>query len=256
MIPLHEFHRKYYDRFVGQERDLKAQVDWLDSLFKKQGVETVLDCGCGTGAHAIRLAERGYDVEAFDYSEGQIEQAREKADKSGVDITFHQADIRDLDFGKFDAVISLYAVIMFACKGKEDLRKAVESMKNSLNEDGICFFETCTPKQLNLPTVEAESKETEDGTKVALVKFREHQPEENYTDMQRAYLVKEKDRDLEVTKTKSRYDYFTREDVLSVFEELGIEPIKIYGNFDNEEGKYAEFKDSDSVFISPLFKKN
>lgn len=39
---------------------------------------TIADIGCGTGRHAIRLAMRGADVTALDFSEEMLNKAREK----------------------------------------------------------------------------------------------------------------------------------------------------------------------------------
>jgi hypothetical protein len=39
----------------------------------------VLDLGCGTGRHAVRLARAGASVEAVDFSDGMLAQARRSA---------------------------------------------------------------------------------------------------------------------------------------------------------------------------------
>jgi SAM-dependent methyltransferase len=51
-----------------------------------------LEVGCGTGTNAIELARRGFDVTAFDLSPLAIEQARAKAKRAGVNISFMVAD--------------------------------------------------------------------------------------------------------------------------------------------------------------------
>jgi len=71
---------------------------------KKYNAKTVLDCGCGTGTHAIFLAKRGYNVSAFDYSREQVNLARKKARENCVKIDFYVGDIRNFSFGKYDAV--------------------------------------------------------------------------------------------------------------------------------------------------------
>ena len=52
----------------------------------------ILDLGCGTGAHAVRLAQRGHDVIAVDMSLIAVTAARARFVESGVDGLFVVAD--------------------------------------------------------------------------------------------------------------------------------------------------------------------
>jgi ubiquinone/menaquinone biosynthesis C-methylase UbiE len=69
---------------------------------------TVLDVGCGTGDDARALAARVGDgrVVAVDLSEAMVDEARSRAEGSGLPIDFRVADLRQLDFadGTFDGV--------------------------------------------------------------------------------------------------------------------------------------------------------
>ena len=58
-----------YD-LLYQDKDYDAEVALLERLFHAHDLEgmAVLDLGCGTGQHAIRLAQRGYDVTGVDRS--------------------------------------------------------------------------------------------------------------------------------------------------------------------------------------------
>jgi malonyl-CoA O-methyltransferase len=71
-----------------------------------EGLE-LLDLGCGTGRHALRLAAEGARVTAVDFSQGMLDKARVKA---GADrVTFLQHDLAlvlPFDDGAFDRVIS------------------------------------------------------------------------------------------------------------------------------------------------------
>src|SRR5208337_3834007 len=59
----------------------EPQVDRL--LGEVRGL-AVLDVGCGTGRHAIRLAGAGAIVQALDFSAGMLEQARKKPGAAGI----------------------------------------------------------------------------------------------------------------------------------------------------------------------------
>lgn len=68
---------------------------------------SVLDLGCGTGRHALWLAEQGANVTAVDFSEGMLTEARQKPFAEGV--TFLQHDLHNpLPYGdgEFDAIVS------------------------------------------------------------------------------------------------------------------------------------------------------
>ncbi|MFF1450345.1 aminotransferase class I/II-fold pyridoxal phosphate-dependent enzyme [Streptomyces sp. NPDC058274] len=68
----------------------------------------VLDLGCGTGRHAIALAERGFLVTGVDVGEWALKQAAEEAAASGAQVEWLRLDLlRELPWpvGEFDAVI-------------------------------------------------------------------------------------------------------------------------------------------------------
>jgi len=67
----------------------------------------VLDLGCGTGRHALRMAGAGASVTAVDFSEGMMEKARAKPGAEKVRFVVHDLHER-LPFadGSFDLVVS------------------------------------------------------------------------------------------------------------------------------------------------------
>jgi ubiquinone/menaquinone biosynthesis C-methylase UbiE len=73
----------------------------------------VLDLGCGAGQNAIALAAKGAKVTAVDFSEIQIEQARQLASLKKADINFIVSDISKLPAiadSQFDLAISACAI--------------------------------------------------------------------------------------------------------------------------------------------------
>lgn len=74
----------------------------------------VLDAGCGTGAAAVAMAQRGADVVAVDISPALIGIARERApsDLSGS-IDWCAGDLGDPDLGRFDHVIAMDSLIYY-----------------------------------------------------------------------------------------------------------------------------------------------
>jgi tellurite methyltransferase len=75
------------------------------NLFPHGG--TVLDVGCGEGRNAIFLAEKGFDVDAFDISEAGIAKAKKIAASRGLKINFFCKDIGEFIFEKtYDVILS------------------------------------------------------------------------------------------------------------------------------------------------------
>jgi ubiquinone/menaquinone biosynthesis C-methylase UbiE len=91
--------------------------------------DRVLDCGAGTGSTALMAAERvgpSGRVTLFDLSEGMLDVARERAEKSRLldRMTFETGDMVALSFenGSFDVVLSTYSI----CPLYDPVRGALE----------------------------------------------------------------------------------------------------------------------------------
>ena len=71
-----------YDLFY-RDKDYAAESDLIECIFQTYGdgaIRSILDLvGCGTGNHAIPLAQRGYEVVGIDRSENMLDQARREA---------------------------------------------------------------------------------------------------------------------------------------------------------------------------------
>jgi len=92
----------------------KGGDDFVDSIGIKPGMK-VLDVACGTGNTAIPEAKKGAEVTGVDIATNLIEQARERAKAEGLNITFEEGDVEDLQYpdGTFDAVVTMFGA-MFA----------------------------------------------------------------------------------------------------------------------------------------------
>jgi SAM-dependent methyltransferase len=68
-----------------------------------------LEIGCGAGANAVWLAERGWKVTAIDFAKAAIEQGRRLAGDRGVDVDFLVADAASYEPDReYDLVTSFY----------------------------------------------------------------------------------------------------------------------------------------------------
>lgn len=90
---------------LGELRRNELICTWLAGQLPAGGGRAI-DLGCGTGRHAVLLAERFGQVDAIDLSGPMIELAT--ARRSRPNITYRQADLRDVDGpGRYDFVLSV-----------------------------------------------------------------------------------------------------------------------------------------------------
>ena len=105
----------------------KLLVEMVNAL----PVGKALDLACGTGRHAIFLAEKGWDVTAVDNSRVGIDIAKERAREKGLDIDFRVADIENGDLviepDSYDLICDFYYL----------QRDLFETMKQGVRPGGI-----------------------------------------------------------------------------------------------------------------------
>jgi 2-polyprenyl-3-methyl-5-hydroxy-6-metoxy-1,4-benzoquinol methylase len=104
---LFENYSKTYDKesftqgTIGECNFIEEEINHDKSL-------KIIDIGCGTGRHTIELAKRGYNVLGIDFSESQLNKAKEKAEIQKLDIKFQKHDARNLTLSnQFDLAIML-----------------------------------------------------------------------------------------------------------------------------------------------------
>ena len=141
-----------YDRFVDWESRLAVELPFLERKLQAVGAHRVLDTACGTGMHAIALAERGYEVVGSDASEGMIEQAQDNAAQAGVDVRFAVAGFGHLAEslisasspatigGGFDAILCLGNSLPHVLT-PEDLTVTVEDFAACLRPGGLLLIQ-------------------------------------------------------------------------------------------------------------------
>lgn len=116
-----------------------GSVDLDEWLFEKLGIRkgsNVLDVGCGTGNHLIKLAENFPDgnYHGIDISSGSIGEAKRKAAQKKLRIKFicgDAADTNALPNNYFDIIISVYALYYV-----KDTQKTLAAMKSKLKMGG------------------------------------------------------------------------------------------------------------------------
>jgi glycine/sarcosine N-methyltransferase len=101
---------EFFDVMTDWQSRLAVELPFIEATLAHHDVQSVLDCACGTGGHAIALAQRGYRVKGSDISAQMIARAEMNAQRAGVMIPFVVGRFQDLYSTfkmQFDAVLCL-----------------------------------------------------------------------------------------------------------------------------------------------------
>lgn len=84
------------------ERAADADPEGLDRLYSREeadhgGPGRMIDLGCGSGAHTVALAARGWTATGVDRVGAALRRARQRAASEHVDAEFVRADVTALD---------------------------------------------------------------------------------------------------------------------------------------------------------------
>jgi SAM-dependent methyltransferase len=183
---------RYYD-LLYRDKDYAGEARYVADIIRRHAprAKSLMEIGCGTGAHAVELARLGFDVAGVDMSEGMLDAA--DARRSSLDprlaakMEFAHGDARTVRLGrKFDAVISLFHVMSYQTSN-EDLAAAVATAREHLEPGGVfvfdCWYGPAVLRQW--PTV-TEKNLSDDATEVSrkaepVVHAAENVVDVNYT---------------------------------------------------------------------------
>ena len=102
----------------------------------------ILDAGCGTGALALELANKGASVVAIDLSPNLIELAKERiapADRQNID--FRSGDMLDDSLGEFDYVVGMDSMIHYCA---DDMLVVLEKLAPRVSHKIVFTFAPST----------------------------------------------------------------------------------------------------------------
>jgi len=128
--------------YLKKSYNFSSPLDQLDPLFKlitKKGSCRVLDLGCGTGNHAIELAEHKFEIFGIDISSQAIRLARKLTKERKLQIDFRVSSMCELPFSDnfFDAIVSFRVLN----HGKlRDIKVSIDEIYRVLKPGGILYF--------------------------------------------------------------------------------------------------------------------
>ncbi|UKN02974.1 class I SAM-dependent methyltransferase [Paracrocinitomix mangrovi] len=233
------FNTKYY-HLLYKDRDLDEARTFISNLLfhlELPSQSKVLDLACGSGRHAIQLAENNLIVSGIDISEKSIEEAKRKA---GDLVDFRVHDMRqNVGENYYDAVFNLFTSFGYFEDQKDDIR-VIQAVKKSLKQNGLFIIDYLNSKYVEDNLVAHETKKCDsisftidkqilNGFVVKEIRFNDGQEE---------YTFKEK------------VKLFTKEQLESLLRQEGFEVISVFGDY-----QLNPFKENESerlIIISKL----
>ena len=95
---------KKYDEEYGNDL---SDTPYIDIFLSKTCGKQILDIGCGTGTLSEYIANKGYIVDAIDFSEEMLKIARNKI----KNVNFIQMDMRSININKkYNGIMLAYSL--------------------------------------------------------------------------------------------------------------------------------------------------
>lgn len=120
----------------------ESATPWLVQkiqFLKSEGVQRILDAGCGDGRNLSVFAETGFEITGIDVSKEAIKKA-ERVKSKFPDINLKIGSIEEMDFqNEFDAIICDFVLVHIP-----EIEKAVDNFYKALKENGLALLEFTT----------------------------------------------------------------------------------------------------------------
>ncbi len=215
-----------------------------------EGIDCVLEIGCGTGRVAGALSNGGTSVVGFDLDRERVEIARTRGIHAEV------ADLRDFSLGRrFERIIAPYNTL-YCLLDEDDLLACLTRVRDHLDPRGRFIFDGYAADAQHYGASEEEAR-AETVEFVGSVEFQG-----------RVYDVLEHGRwDRPSQVVEAHYEhiprgpgerieaflpqrYLLREQIDRVFTEAGLAPLSVHGDFSG--GAYQPDSDHFVVCASPM----
>lgn len=188
----------YYD-LLYQEKDYAAEAKYIHSLIQhyRANSSDILEFGCGTGGHALHLANYGYRITGIDRSHAMVLQAKNRAANwSGChaqgfgSFDVAHGDLRDFrSTTTFDVVLALFHVMSYQTSN-DDLLAAMATATAQLKPGGLFIFDCWYgPGVLSDPPATRIRRFKGGNVTITRLAEADHNPNENRVDVHYEVIV-------------------------------------------------------------------
>ena len=149
------FDTPYYHKLYNN-RDFKEAEKFMSKLLAELKLRTgssILDLACGKGRHSVYINKQGFVVKGVDLSPKSITLANNLSNKT---LSFDVGDMRDNLPNKYDAVLNLFTSFGYFDDDLDDI-KVLETIKNSMNKDGVAVIDFLNSEKIISNLVKEET---------------------------------------------------------------------------------------------------
>jgi len=229
---------KYYDVLSQGDDDKKNRV--IEDILRKYDVQTVLDLTCGTGSQVFWLAKRGFFVTGADLSSALLSVAKEKARREKIDIKLIEGDMRTIQLGTFDAVITIFNAIGHLTKS--GFETALKNIHKNLKKGGIYIFDIFNLNAITDKTISElamDLKKTLDDTKIHNIQYSEIDRENGLLTSYDYFSIQEGSSEPKIYTGKFILQIYTALELREILARNGFETL---GQYDIDGSKCIEDK--------------
>jgi len=219
---------------VENEANTRNEVDLLRKATGMEPEDRVLDLCCGQGRHSMELARRGFrQVAGLDRSRYLIRLAKKRAQKEGLNISYHEGDARkfSLPGDPFQYVIIMGNSFGYFEK-EEDDKAVLERIKRALVSGG-CLVMDLVDGEWMREHYERRSWEWIDSDQFVC---RERSPASDGERMVSREVVVHAERGVIADQFYAERLY-DREKIVSLLEGVGFINIRFYGDITPESDR-------------------
>jgi len=182
----------------------------------------VLDAACGAGRHSVIMAQKGFDVTAFDLSQPLLDKAIEKAVELNLNIKFSREDLRYVSYNeRFNLILNIFTSFGYFYNDDENFA-FIRSAYNMQEEEGVFIFDYLNEKYLRGRLVPSTRKIV-NGFEVL-----EEREIKNNRVVKKITIRKDND-SLDYEESVQLYSF---NEIIERFKEIGYKAVKSFGSYE------------------------
>jgi SAM-dependent methyltransferase len=223
---------EYYHVIESSSRVFLDEINFLDRLFQKYKLQSILDLGCGTGEHVYAIQQRGYSIFGMDSSQNMLEVAKRRY----TQCNFFLGELQKFELERHvDGMICLFGTFNYLISDSE-VNQALSKIYHNLKSNGILFLEIWN----SIPVYKIKKKPI---TPVSISRlgnsivkrnrgFKVSKSETSESLVEVNFIF---DLDSKIIKDKHIMRVFTKEEIVLALEKNQFQVLEILGGYHKEQ---------------------